>query len=74
MKYSDFLLWRVINGVISAGVCAVLLQIFPEDSEVFSNYSETIVRPTSVNAALSVLMLLGCAVLIFDLENKKRKC
>lgn len=74
MKYTDFLLWRVINGIISSAVCAALIHFFPSGSEVFSNYSETIVRPTSVNAALSVLMLLGCAVLIFDLENRKRKC
>lgn len=74
MRYADFLLWRVINGILSSAVCALLLRIFPADSAVFSNYSETIVRPTSVNAALSVLMLLGCAVLIFDLENRKRKC
>ncbi len=74
MKYADFLLWRVINGVISAAVCLALTHIFPQVNEVFSNYSETIVRPTSVNAALSVLMLLGSAVLIFDLENKKCKC
>lgn len=74
MRYADFLLWRGINGVISSAVCAAILQIFPEDSAVFSNYSQTIVRPTSVNAALSILMLLGCAVLILDLENRKRKC
>lgn len=74
MKYADFLLWRLINGIISSAVCALLTHIFPADSAVFSNYSETVVRPTSVNAALSVLMLLGCAVLIFDLENRKRKC
>ncbi len=74
MNYADFLLWRIINGVISAAVCLALTQIFPQADEVFSNYSQTIVRPTSVNAALSVLMLLGSAVLIFDLENRKSKC
>lgn len=74
MKYADFLLWRVINGILAALICLFLIKIFPNASTVFSNYSDTIIRPTSVNAALSVLMLLGCAVLIFDLENRKRKC
>lgn len=74
MKYTDFLLWRIINGIISAAACFALMCIFPAESAVFSNYSEKIVRPTSLNATLSILMLLGCAVLIFDLENKKRKC
>lgn len=74
MKYADFLLWRVINGVLSCLVCMLLLKIFPNANAVFSNVSDSIIRPTSVNAALSVLMLLGSAVLIFDLENRKRKC
>ena len=39
----------------------------------FSNFSGGVVRSTSINASLSVLMLLGSAVLIFDLENRKKQ-
>ena len=72
MKYADFLLWRVIHGVISFAVCKGLLLLFPIKEEVFSNYSGGVFVPTSVNAALSILMILGSAVLIFDIENRKR--
>ena len=74
MKYLDFLLWRVI-GAFFAYICAILLlKAFPVEAEVFSNYSDNIYRFTSVNATLSVLMVLGCAVFIFDLEGRKTKC
>lgn len=73
MKYYDFLLWRILGAAFSYGICTALLKAFPIETAVFSNYSESIIRFTSVNATLSVLMTLGCAVLIFDLENRKRK-
>ena len=74
MKYLDFLLWRVI-GAFFAYICAILLlKAFPVEAAVFSNYSDSIYRFTSVNATLSVLMVLGCAVFIFDLAGRKAKC
>ena len=74
MKYLDFLIWRII-GAFLAYICAILLlKAFPVEAEVFSNYSDNIYRFTSVNATLSVLMVLGCAVFIFDLEGRKTKC
>ena len=72
MRYADFLLWRSIHGGISCAVCKILLIFFPVKAEVFSNYSGGVLVPSSVNAALSVLMILGSAVLIFDIENRKR--
>ncbi len=72
MKYADFLLWRIIHGGLSFAICKMLLTVFPIEAEVFSNYSGGVFLPTSVNAALSVLMILGSAVLIFDIENRKK--
>lgn len=72
MKYADFLLWRIIHGVLSFAICKGLLAIFPVKTPVFSNYSGGVFVPTSVNAALSILMILGSVVLIFDIENRKR--
>lgn len=59
--------------MLSYMICTLLLQIFPQEKAVFSNFSDGIVRATSINASLSVLMLLGSAVLIFDLENRKKR-
>lgn len=72
MKYADFLLWRIIHGGLSFAVCKAILLLFPVKSEVFSNYSGGVFLPSSVNAALSILMILGSAVLIFDIENRKK--
>lgn len=74
MKYIDFLLWRIIHALISYIICLLILQIFPIDISVFSNSAQSITQLSSVNYTLSVLMVLGCAVLVFDLESKKRKC
>lgn len=74
MKYFDFFIWRVAGGGLSYIFCIILLRVFPIEQAVFSNYSDSIVRLTSVNATLSVLMALACAVFVFDLENRKRKC
>lgn len=73
MKYIDFLLCRIFHAALSYGICYGLLQLFPQDTAVFSNVSDTIARPSIVNTALSVLLLFGCIVLIFDLQAKRRK-
>lgn len=74
MKYIDFLFWRIVHGAVSYIICLLLLKIFPVENMVFSNSSESIKQFSSVNCTLSLLMVLGCAVLVFDIENKKRKC
>lgn len=73
MGYFDFFIWRVIHAVVSYGVCFLLLKVFPTETAVFSNFSDITAEPISVNTALSVLMILGCAVIILDIESKKRK-
>lgn len=72
-SYLKFFAWRLFSSVLSYMICTLLLQIFPQEKAVFSNFSDGIVRATSINASLSVLMLLGSAVLIFDLENRKKR-
>ena len=74
MKYFDFLLWRLTGAVLACAVSKVLLMIFPVEEAVFSNFSESIIRLTSVNAALSALMIIGCVVFILDIENRRAKC
>lgn len=51
-------------------ICILLLRIFRRRQRCFK-LSGGVVRSTSINASLSVLMLFGSAVLIFDLENRK---
>ncbi|MDE5996380.1 MAG: hypothetical protein K2G56_05620, partial [Eubacterium sp.] len=73
MRYFDFFIWRIVHAVVSYGVCFLLLKVFPSEAEVFSNFADITAEAISVNAALSVLMILGCAVIILDIESRKRK-
>lgn len=70
MSYFDFLLFRVINAVLSFAYTKLLVLIFPVEEYVFSNTSSTVAQFYSVNALLSVLMIAGCFVLIGDLRSK----
>ncbi|MCM1285806.1 MAG: hypothetical protein NC213_05470 [Acetobacter sp.] len=72
MKYADFLLFRVISALLSYGVTKIILLAFPIDKMVFANGSVQTVSFSSVNVTLSVLMIIGCFVLILDINSKRR--
>lgn len=73
MRYLDFFIFRVISAALSYGICYVLVLLFPTQSAVFSNASKPVTALSSANIALSVLMVMGCVVLLFDLQAKHRK-
>lgn len=72
MKYADFFAFRIIGAVLSYGVTRLLLLLFPSVSPVFLNVSQPI-SLSSVNTALSILLVLGCFVLVLDLRSRKIK-
>ncbi len=74
MRYAEFFLWRVLHSAFSYALCSLLVKIFPAGTAVFSNSAESIAVPFSVNLTLSVLMMIGCAVIVLDIESRKRKC
>lgn len=71
MNYFKFFIYRIFCGVLSFFLMRGYACIFPESISVFSNVSHTIVEPYQVNTGLSVVMVIGCAVIIFDIENRK---
>lgn len=74
MSYFSFLFWRILHGAISYFICFALTFIFPEELTVFSNITQIVSKVSYVNPTLSCLMIIGCAVLIFDIESKKKRC
>lgn len=74
MKYSDFLFWRLTHAVLSYFIAFILLKIFPIQLAVFSNVSEIVSEVSYINPTLSTLMILGCAVIILDIEGRMKKC
>lgn len=73
IPYPFFLLNRIAGGVISYGIMKAYLYLFPQSNEVFSNIAEKTTQLTQMNAGLSIVMIIGCVVIIFDIENKKYK-
>ena len=72
MKYYDFLFFRILGGLLSYCVTKLLLSVIPIDVSVFSNTSIGVVQFSSVNIALSILMIIGCFVIIMDISSKKK--
>lgn len=72
--YLHFLLFRVIAAVLAYLAAFAYLRLFPQSAEVFSNMAPVVtISATQVNAGLSTIMIIGCAVLVFDIEGKKIK-
>lgn len=72
MKYYDFLISRIISALLSYCITKLILMVFPIETQVFSNASENIAVFSSVNLALSALLIIGCFVLVLDVNSKKR--
>lgn len=72
MKYWDFLLWRVISALLCFGLGYLYLKLFPQSISVFSNMGTSTPQLFQVNTGFSTVMILGCVVLIFDIEGRKK--
>lgn len=73
MKYSEFLIFRIIHSTLSYVITAAYCHFFPQADCVFSNISTKTVALSEVNTGLGIVVIIGCVVLIFDIENKKYK-
>ena len=73
IKYLPFLSGRLICAAVSFIYCKLICAAFPESSAVFNNISDATDALSSGGASFSVLMVIGCAVIVFELENKKIK-
>lgn len=74
MKYSVFLLSRLLSGTVAAVIAFVLFKAFPCEISVFSSASAVTVKPYSVSVPASAAMLLLAAIMIIDMSScTKRK-
>ncbi|MBE6817196.1 MAG: hypothetical protein E7520_05795 [Ruminococcaceae bacterium] len=72
VKYAEFFLFRVLAAVLSYGMGKLYLLFFPDAVAVFSALSDEVtVRFTEAHTALGVLAMLGCAMLVIEIENRK---
>ena len=72
MKYADFLIWRIICATLCFAISTVYLKLFPQAVDVFSNIQSSTPQLHQVNTTLSIIMIISSAVLIFDLDERKK--
>lgn len=66
-----FVFWRTAQAALSGCVCFVLCRLFPDNVEVFSNFSGSAYGTLSGSVPAAVLLAMLCAVLLFSLPRKK---
>lgn len=72
VKYIHFFFSRVISALLSYAVTKIILLLCPIDVPVFSNSSNHLAVMSNVNTALSILLVIGCFVLVLDLNSRKK--
>ncbi|MBQ8016158.1 MAG: hypothetical protein IJ264_08255 [Clostridia bacterium] len=73
VKIPLFYLFRFLHSALAFITCRITLYFFPIETQVFLSVSEN-VRLWSFSAPSSVSLLLLSALLILDLDNKKKIC
>ena len=74
MKYTEFFFFRLLGALLSILMMKLYLALFPHAVQTFSNLSSAPVHHFSAGGlSLSLVMIVGCAVIIFDIENRKLK-
>lgn len=72
-SYIDFLIFRIISSISSYGLMKLYLLFNPIGESVFSNQASITPKLTEVNAGFGIIMIIGCAVIVFDIENRRLK-
>lgn len=73
MKYWNFLSARMLSALLSFALSKIYLLLFPDSVSVFSNLSAPRHEFSVGGISLSMVMIIGCAVVVFDVENRKLK-
>jgi len=69
-----FLCARILNGAIASVICAGLLKIFPCTVATFSQNVQTVPIAFSFSAPAAAAMMFMGALLILELDSKRKKC
>ena len=72
IKYYVFLIYRLFGGVLAFFVCKAILFFSDDASLASAQLSPSLpAQPSRLGVGLSMLMIIGCAVIVFDIENRK---
>ena len=74
VPFLHFVCARVLNGAIASLVCAGLLKFFPCSVETFAQNTHMVPVAFSFSAPAAAAMLFMGALLILELDTKRKKC
>ncbi|MCR4564145.1 MAG: hypothetical protein K5755_05875 [Clostridiales bacterium] len=72
MKIRYFLVSRLLNALLSSGICRVLLYLFPVEISVFAANEKTAVMPYSISLPCCIAFFIMSISLIFDIAPRKK--
>ena len=72
IKYYEFFFCRLLSACLSYFICRIILCFFSNSALVSASLSPSLPFELSkLGGGLSMIMVIGCAVIVFDLENRK---
>lgn len=75
IQIKTFICVKIINGALSSFFCSQFLKIFPQSTAVFTEiHAGGTVFPISHSISATLILLLMCTVLIFEVDNKRKMC
>ncbi len=74
MKYTHFLVSRILGGALSALISYLLFMAFPVETDVFVNLGSVASADFSVSVPAFFVFILMCIIMIFDIDKKKKIC
>lgn len=72
IKYSHFLVSRILNGALAALISYILLLLFPVETDVFASADKITAFTFSVSAPAFFVFISMCIIMIFDIDRKKK--
>ncbi|MBQ4039560.1 MAG: hypothetical protein IJC91_00370 [Oscillospiraceae bacterium] len=74
VPFLHFVCARIINGALACVICAGLLKVFPCTVTTFAQNVQTVPIAFSFSAPAAAAMLFMGALLILELDSKRKKC
>ncbi len=72
LKYSHFLVCRILNGAIASFISYLLLLVFPVDVNVFASADSMTFNAFSVSLPAFCTFAIMCIIMIFDIDKKRK--
>ena len=74
ISYFSFFIHRLLGACLSFFICKIIILFSNDTSLVSASLTpEGSFAPSRLGTSLSMIMIIGCAVIVFDLENRKVK-